>query len=90
MGDLLGSLLGGGTTTQQPQSQQGSPGLDIGDLINAGMAYMNAKSQGKSTLEALINALVSGSAMSNSNYRSQSGATVVNALLQAIGGMTAK
>ena len=90
VGDLLGSLLGGGSTTQQSQSQQSGSGLDVGDLINAGMSYMNAKSQGKSTVEALIQALVSGSAMSNSDYRSQSGATVVNSLLQAIGKLTGK
>lgn len=91
MGDLLGSLLGGGNTAQaQPQSQQGTPGLDAGDLLNAGMAFMNTKSQGGNNLEAIVNALVSGSAMGNSQHRSQSGALVVNSLLQAIGGLSGK
>lgn len=88
MGDLLGSLLGGGAqTTQQPQNQQASSGLDVGDLLNAGMAFMNTKSQGGNNMEAIVNALVSGSAMGNSQHRAQSGAVVVNTLLQAIGGL---
>ena len=88
IGDLLGSLLDGGTTAaQQPQNQQASTGLDVGDLVNAGMAFMNTKSQGGNNMEAIVNALVSGSAMGNSQHRSQSGALVVNSLLQAIGGM---
>jgi hypothetical protein len=88
IGDLLGSLLGGGTTAaQQPQNQQASNGLDVSDLVNAGMAFMNTKSQGGNNMEAIVNALVSGSAMGNSQHRSQSGALVVNSLLQAIGGM---
>ena len=88
-GDLLGSLLGGTNNSQaQPQGQQASPGLDVGDLLNAGMAFMNTKSQGGNNMQAIVNALVSGSAMGNSQHRSQSGALVVNSLLQAIGGMT--
>jgi hypothetical protein len=89
VGDLLGSLLGGGNTdTQQPQNQQASGGLDMGDLLNAGMAFMNTKSQGGNNVQALVNALVSSSAMGNSQHRAQSGTLVVNSLLQAIGGMT--
>ena len=91
VGDLLGSLLGGGNPAQaQPQNQQGTPGLDVGDLLNAGMAFMNTKSQGGNNMEAVVNALVSGSAMGNSQHRSQSGALVVNSLLKAIGGLSGK
>ena len=44
-GDLLGSLLGG----QQLQSAGGglSDGIDVGDLLNAGLAFMNARQQGR-------------------------------------------
>lgn len=89
MGDLLGSLLGGGNP-QQAQDQPGTDGLDMGDLLNAGMAFMNAKSQGGNNLQALVSALVAGSAMGNSQHRAQSGALVVNSLLQAIGSMSGK
>jgi hypothetical protein len=88
-GDLLGSFLGGGAEpSQSSQNQQASSGLDAGDLLNAGMAFMNAKAQGGNTMQALVSALVSGSAMGNSQHRSQSGALVVNSLLQAISGLT--
>lgn len=86
IGNLLGSLLGG---AQAPaQSQQSSQGLDIGDILNAGMSFMNTKSRGGSNIEAIVNAVVSGSAMGNSSYRSQSGSLVVNSLMQAVQGMT--
>jgi hypothetical protein len=89
LGDLLGSLLGGGQTapTQSQAQQQGQAGLDMGDLLNAGMAFMNTKAQGGNTMQALSSAIVSGSAMGSSQHRSQSGAVVVNSLLQALGGM---
>ena len=90
-GDLLGMLLGGVSGQQnQPQGQQASSGLDMGDLLNAGMAFMNTKSQGGNNMEAIVNALVSGSAMGNSQHRAQSGALVVNSILQAISGLSGK
>jgi hypothetical protein len=81
LGSLLSGLVGGGG------SQQGSDGLDAGDLLSAGLAYMQAKQQGKSTLEALVSAVLSGSQLNNSPYRSQSGQMVANALLQAVATM---
>jgi hypothetical protein len=92
VGDLLGSLLGaaGGGTQAQPQAQQAAGGLDAGDLLNAGMAFMNTRAQGGSTVDALVNALVSGSAMAGSQHRSQSGTVVVSSILQTLGGMMGK
>jgi hypothetical protein len=90
-GDLLGMLLGvSNTTPAQTQNQQADAGIDVGDLLNAGMAFMNTKSQGGNNMQAIVNALVSSSAMGNSGHRSQSGALVVNSLLQAISGITGK
>jgi len=85
VGGLLGSLLGG----SNQQAQQSSDGLDIGDLLNAGMAFMNTKSRGGSNIEAIVNAVVSSSAMGGS-YRSQSGSLVASALMQAVQGMVNK
>ena len=91
MGDLLGMLLGGSGTPQSTgQNQQSGGGIDVGDLLNAGMTFMNTKAQGGNNMEALVKALVSNSAMSNSDHRSQSGALVANTLLQAIGQMAGK
>jgi hypothetical protein len=84
--DLLGSLLGGGQTPTQGANQQGS-GIDAGDLLNAGMAFMNAKQQGQGNLQAALSALISSGPMGQSAHRQQSGQLVVNSLLQAISGL---
>lgn len=81
-GDLLGALLGGGQPSQSQGSSQGD-GLDLGDLLNAGMAFMNAKQQGQGNLQAAINALVAAGPLGQKPHRQQSGQVVANALLQA-------
>lgn len=87
--DLLGSLLGGltGASSSAP-SRSGSSQIDISKLLRAGMTYMQAKQSGSSDLDALLNAVMSNSRMSSSDYRSQSGAMVANALLKALTGMS--
>jgi hypothetical protein len=87
LGGMLGSLLGGGAAKQGQQQQGG--GLDMGDLLNAGMSFMNTKQRGGSNIEAIVNAVVSSSAMGGS-YRSQSGSLVASALMQAVQGMVNK
>ena len=88
IGNILGSLLGGGQQ-QQSQSQQ-DKGLDMGDLLQAGMAFMGSKARGGGNLEAIVNAVVSNSAMANNSHRSQSGSLVTNTLLQTIAGMVGR
>jgi hypothetical protein len=89
-GDLLGSLLGGltgagaGSGSQTGQQQ----GIDIGQLLNAGMTFAQAKQSGKSNLDAILNAVVSSSKMNTSTARTQSGTLVANTLLQALSKMT--
>ena len=85
LGDLLGSMLGGQQQQQQPQQ---SDGLDTGDLLRAGMAYMSAKAQGASNLQAIVSAVVAASAM-GSGYREQSSSLVASTLLSVIQGMAA-
>lgn len=87
IGDLLGSFLGGGQQQSQPQQ---SSGLDMGDLLQAGMAFMGTKARGGSNLEAIVNAVVSGSAMGSSGYRSQSGSLVASTLMKVIQGMASR
>jgi hypothetical protein len=82
VGNVLGSLLGG---SGGQQGQQGSDGFGLDDIVNAGMAYFNTKSRGGSDIEAIVNAVVSGSAMGG--YRQQSGNLVATALMQAVKGM---
>jgi len=87
IGNMLGSLLGGGQQQAQPQQ---SSGIDMGDLLQAGMSFMGTKARGGSNLEAIVNAVVSGSAMGSSSYRSQSGSLVANTILQTIAGLAGK
>jgi hypothetical protein len=93
-GDLLGSLLGGLSGAQQPQAAntapEGKSQIDIGTLLNAGMAFAQSKQSGGSNLDAILNAVVSSSKMSDSSHRSQSGTLVANTLMQVVGGMMAK
>jgi hypothetical protein len=86
VGDLLGSLLGGGQPAPQGSGQQDS-GLDLGDLLNAGMTFMNAKQQGQDNLQAGLSALMAAGPMGQKPHRQQSGQLVANALLQAVAGM---
>lgn len=84
LGDLLGAMLGGGQSA--PGQQQQGQGLDTGDLLRAGMAFMAARARGAGTLEALVSAVVAGSAM-GSGYREQSSSLVVSSLLSVLQGM---
>ena len=88
-GDMLGALLGG-LTGQSTQQQGADNGLDVGDLLNAGMAFMNAKQQGSSTGEAAINALMSASPLGQSSHRKESGTVVANTIMQVLGSMSGK
>ncbi len=82
-GDMLSSLLGGLAGSQTSSSGSGG-GLDLGDLLNAGMSFMQAKQQGGSTAQALIQAFMSASGMGNSTDRTQSTSLVINSFLQAL------
>jgi len=75
-GDLLGSLLGG-------QSSSGS-GLDVTDLLSAGLAYYAATQQGSSPLEAIMQALSSSSPLGKREDQKQSGAMVINTILNML------
>ena len=82
-GDALSTLLGGLTGSQSSSSGSGS-GLDLGDLVNAGMSFMQAKQQGGSTAQALIQAFMGASGMGNRTERTHSTQLVVNSFLQAL------
>lgn len=84
-GDPLSALLGGLGGGAQGGGQ---PGIDIADLLSAGMSYLGAKQSGQSDIEALMGALAAGTQGGSTPYRAQSGAVVANALLQAIGALS--
>lgn len=85
---LLGGLMGG--SQGQSQSSADNNGLDIGDVLQAGMTYMQAKQQGQSTAQALIGAVLSASPLAGNAPREQSGSLIANTLMQVIGGLGKK
>ena len=88
-GDMLGALLGG-LTGGQPAGGGLSDGLDVGDLLTAGMSYMQAKQSGSSNVQALMQAFMAVSGMGNAEHRQQSTGLVVSSFLQALGAAGAK
>jgi hypothetical protein len=84
---LLGALFGGGQVQQQAaQPAQQDDGLDMGDLLRAGMAYFSTKASGGSNVQAVVSAIVAASAM-GSGYREQSSSLVASTLLSVVKGM---
>jgi hypothetical protein len=81
--DMLSTLLGGTAGSQTSSSGSGG-GIDLGDLLNAGMSYMQAKQQGGSTAQALIQAFTAASGMGSATHRKESTSLVVNSFLQAL------
>lgn len=87
-GDMLGELLGGlagGNTPGNTGSGAANNGLDMGDLLNAGMAFMQAKQSGQSNVQAAMQAFMAGSGMGGSVHRTQSTQLVVSSFLNALG-----
>ena len=87
MSDLLGSLLGGQSPASQSQGTQQSGGIDMNMLLNAGMAFFQARQQGAEPVQAIVQALMSGSQMNNTSHREQSGQLVASTLINVIGSM---
>jgi hypothetical protein len=80
LGSLLSGLTGGGT----------SEGLDTGDILTAGMAFLQAKQDGDTNLEAALDAVVAASTAGQTAHRTESGKLVANALLEAISNYSKK
>ena len=74
-GGLLDSLVG---------SLGGEDGLDLGDILSAGTAFMQSKEEGDSNLEAAIDAVISGSKMGETPHRAQSSKLVGDVLLKTL------
>jgi len=86
-GDVLKALLAGLSDWQKVEAGQ-SPAnsrLDMGYLIELGMAYMQARQRGGSRLEVLADAAASASPLGSLPHRYQSGKMALLALLQAMG-----
>jgi len=75
---LLGGLLGG------QEGESDDSGLDAGDLLSAGLAFMSAKQKGQSNVEALVNAVIAAGPFAETPHRQQSSQLVVQTLLEAL------
>jgi len=85
-GDVIGALL-----SQLGKSNAGGSGeFKPEDLLNAGLAFWNAKNSGDSNASALVKALVSDSAMGDSAHRTQSGEVVMKTLLDVVSSLAKK
>jgi hypothetical protein len=84
--DMIGALLGqlGG------ENAAGTGEIKPEALLNAGLAFLNAKNSGDSNASALVKALVSDSAMGDSAHRTQSGEVVMKTLLDVVGSLAKK
>ena len=74
-GGLLDSLVG---------SLGGDDGLDLGDILSAGAAFMQSKEEGDSNLEAAMDAVISASKMGETPHRAQSSKLVADVLLKSL------
>ncbi len=87
LNDILGSLMGGSSS---PSKTTGDSGLDLGDLLGAGLSYMQSKQNGRSDMEAFAKALVGGTQSSGNQYRDQSSEMIANTVLQVLSGLASK
>lgn len=85
-GGLLGGLLGGLAGSSGGTNPHG---LDIGDLMNAGVGYMQAKGRGEDDLQAIVSAVIAASPLGSSPHRAQSAQIIAGTLLQQVRKMTA-
>lgn len=89
-GDILSSLLGMAAGGGQPQPQQQNNGLDMGDLLNAGMAFLQARQQGADTgsavLQAAMSAIMGTNPMQAGSSRTAAGGLIAQAMLQGLMG----
>lgn len=85
-GKTLKALMAGlaGWNDVESGRPAGQTPLDMGALLELGMAYMQAKSRGGSRIEIIADAAASASPLRSRPHRYQSGKLVIAALLEAV------
>ncbi len=78
LGGLLSGLLGGSEAGPEEND------LGIDDLLQAGLAFYQSKQEGDSNSEAIMDAILAASPMSQSAHRSQSGSLVGSTIMSFI------
>ena len=89
LSSVLGSLLGGNTSSSR---STGDSGLDLGDLLGAGLSLLQSAQNGdsSSSIDSLTKALVGESQSNETQYRNQSGELIANTVLQMLSGLASK
>lgn len=89
LSSILGSLLGGSAPSS---GSTGDSGLDLGDLLGAGLSLLQSAQNGGSGsgLESLTKELVGEPQSSATQYRNQSGELIANTVLQMLSGLASK
>lgn len=57
----------------------------MGDLLNAGMAFINSQQQGESGAESIIKAFVAATQVGQNPHRAPSGELVAKTIVQLLG-----
>ena len=89
-GSLLSNLLGGSDSSSTVPQERPENQLGLSDLLQAGMSLMQTDQQGTSSIEPLIQAILSASPMKESSHRQQSGNLIANTLVKVLGSMLNK
>jgi hypothetical protein len=80
-GGLIGALISGLTGADKKGSKENN-GLDVDDLLRAGLAFYQSKQDGENNTQAAMEALIAASPMGESPHRSQSGTIVASSIMQ--------
>lgn len=84
--NLLGALLGGTQSQAQPSQQTPDTSQLLSMGLNIGMNFLQAKQQGRSNLEALVQAVVANSQMGQTPHRAQSATIIASTLMSLLAG----
>jgi hypothetical protein len=93
LGNVFSSLLGGAAGQSQPEQAvptQQPGGIDMNTLLTAGMAFLQARQQGATPVQALANAVMAGSQMNATPHHTQSGQIVATTLINTITSMLSR
>lgn len=84
--DILGSLISG-LTGQSGETKESDQSFGLDDILQAGMTFFQSKQDGGTNMDAIMEALMSGSPMKKSPHRKQSASIVTSTILDLIGNL---
>jgi len=85
-GDILGSLLSG-LAGQSNEASESDQSFGLNDLFQAGMTFYQSKQDGDTNMEAIMDALMTGSPMKKTPHRKQSASIVTATIMDFVGNL---